>query len=263
MCTMVLVNSGARQPPAAIVRLVVHGTLAWLYFHVMWMAGSVDWDSIEFPTISEVGKFMSFMLTMWTLIMHLGFFMIATVLDFFELMPKSVIIGKLVNKIREMNDFFFMTVMLPISICVCSGFWSAWVLFNDIIYPSAVNNVVPVFINHVSHTTPIFVVFIELCLCYHASPRVKPAIASLVTVETIYLSTMIMLRIQHGRWVYLLIDIYVNTIPKFIFVFSFLSYIVPIIFLVSCLRLNNYIWGLKTSGRISKDVSFQRNKKIT
>ncbi|XP_015370624.1 PREDICTED: androgen-dependent TFPI-regulating protein-like [Diuraphis noxia] len=122
-------------------------------------------------------------------IMHLGFFMIATALDFFELMPKSIIIGKLVNKIREVNDFFFMTVMLPISMCVCSGFWSAWVLFNDIIYPSAVNNVVPVFINHVSHTTPIFVVFIELCLCYHASPRVKPSIVSLVSVETIYLLT--------------------------------------------------------------------------
>jgi len=73
--------------------------------------------------------------------------------------------------------------------CVCSGFWAAWVLFNDIIYPSAVNNVIPVFINHVSHTTPIFFVFIELCLCYHATPRVKPAIASLVTVETIYLFT--------------------------------------------------------------------------
>lgn len=68
MCTKVLINSGARQPPAAIVRFVVHGTLAWLYFHVMWMAGSVDWDSIVFPTISEVGKFMSFMLTMWTLV---------------------------------------------------------------------------------------------------------------------------------------------------------------------------------------------------
>lgn len=68
MCTMVLVNNGVRQPPAAIVRLVVHGTLAWLYFHVMWMASSVDWDSIVFPTISEVGKFMSFMLTMWTLV---------------------------------------------------------------------------------------------------------------------------------------------------------------------------------------------------
>lgn len=48
--------------------------------------------------------------------MHLGFFMIATVLDFFELIPQSVIIGKLLNKIREGNDFFFMTVMLPISI---------------------------------------------------------------------------------------------------------------------------------------------------
>jgi len=47
--------------------------------------------------------------------MHLGFFMIATILDFFELIPQSVIIGKLVNKIREANDFFFMTVMLPIS----------------------------------------------------------------------------------------------------------------------------------------------------
>lgn len=54
---------------------------------------------------------------------------------------------------------------------------------------------------------------------------------------------MITLRVQHGRWVYLVIDIYVNTIPKFVFVFSFLSYIIPIIFLVSCLRLNNYIWG--------------------
>lgn len=48
-------------------------------------------------------------------IMHLGFFTIATILDFSELLPQSVFVGKILNKIREMNDFFFMTVMLPIS----------------------------------------------------------------------------------------------------------------------------------------------------
>lgn len=79
-----------------------------------------------------------------------------------------------------MNSFFQ---------CVCSGFWAAWVLFNDIIYPSAMNDIIPVFINHVSHTTPIFVVLIELFFSYHPSPRVKPAIVSLFTVETIYLIT--------------------------------------------------------------------------
>lgn len=102
---------------------------------------------------------------------------------------------------------------------------------------------------------------------------------------------IIYLRVQHGRWVYLLIDIYVNTVPKFVFVFSFLSYIVPTIYLVSCLRFNNYVWGkflavwrqsFKLLGTVnirynilffsilgvenskfdSKNVSQQRNKKI-
>lgn len=59
---------GGRQPPAAIVRFVVHAALAWLYCHVMWMSRSVDWAAIEFPTISHVDKFMVYMLTLWTLV---------------------------------------------------------------------------------------------------------------------------------------------------------------------------------------------------
>lgn len=57
-----------RRPPAAIVRFVVHGTIAWLYVHALWMSGSVDWDSIDFPTIKEVRKYMVYMLTLWTLV---------------------------------------------------------------------------------------------------------------------------------------------------------------------------------------------------
>lgn len=59
---------------------------------------------------------------------------------------------------------------------------------------------------------------------------------------------MIVLRIRHGRWVYLLIDIYVNTVPKLIVVFSFLSYVVPTVYLVCCLRFNNHIWGKYGAG---------------
>lgn len=47
--------------------------------------------------------------------MHLGFFLLATVLDFFELLPQSNVINKVLNKVRELNDFMFMTVMMPIS----------------------------------------------------------------------------------------------------------------------------------------------------
>lgn len=67
-CTEVSVSSSARQPPAAIVRFVVHSALAWLYVHTMWMAKFVDWESIAFPTISHVGTFMPYMLTLWTMV---------------------------------------------------------------------------------------------------------------------------------------------------------------------------------------------------
>lgn len=71
MCTKVLVSS-TRQPPAAIVRLVVHAAIVWLYAHTMWMSSSVRWDSIAFPTISEVGKYMAYMLTFWTMVSKTG-----------------------------------------------------------------------------------------------------------------------------------------------------------------------------------------------
>lgn len=61
--------------------------------------------------------------------------------------------------------------------------------------------------------------------------------------KTVLFIRMIVLRVQTGRWVYLLIDIYLNSIPTFIVVFSFISYIIPTIFLVTCLRLNNFVWG--------------------
>lgn len=47
--------------------------------------------------------------------MHIVFFIVTTILDFIELLPQSVSVGKLFNKFREINDFFFMTVILPIS----------------------------------------------------------------------------------------------------------------------------------------------------
>lgn len=67
--TMVMVGrNGARQPPAAIVRLVVHAAIVWLYAHTVWMSNSINWDSIAFPTISQVDKYMTYMLTFWTLV---------------------------------------------------------------------------------------------------------------------------------------------------------------------------------------------------
>lgn len=90
------------------------------------------------------------------------------------------------------------------------------------------------------------------------------------------------MRYYYERWVYLLIDIYIDTIPKFVVAFSFLSYIIPTIFLLSCLRLNNQIWGkfkqfnfynfeftlfiflgIKTSEYNSIDSPVKHSKKIT
>lgn len=48
--------------------------------------------------------------------MHFGFFSTAAVLDLFELLPRPDSVGKLLNNVREANDFVFMSVTVPISI---------------------------------------------------------------------------------------------------------------------------------------------------
>ncbi|XP_050424344.1 androgen-dependent TFPI-regulating protein-like [Adelges cooleyi] len=243
--------ASSRQPPTAFVRCVVHGVLSCMYTYTFYIARTLDYSIINLPTINEVDKYIRYTLTLWTLSMIMGFFIISTFLDFFEILPQPAIINKLLNKFREIINFLFISTITPVSMCVCSGFWFAWILNSKDIYPEEMNNYIPVWLNHMVHTLPIIICFFELLFSFHKTPKLKHSLICLLTFETVYMLTLVILRIRHGRWVYLLIDIYVNTLFKVIIMFSFLCYIFPVIYLIGCCMLNNYYWGIKVTENIN------------
>lgn len=63
-----VLTGGPSRPPAHAVRSAVHGSIVCLYAYTARMAGRVNWSVIDMPTISQVDKFLAFMLTSWTLV---------------------------------------------------------------------------------------------------------------------------------------------------------------------------------------------------
>ncbi|XP_050444355.1 androgen-dependent TFPI-regulating protein-like [Adelges cooleyi] len=245
--------ASSRQPPTVFVRCVVHGVISFAYVYTFYTGVAVDFSVINLPTINKLEIYMKYMLTLWTLFMVTGFFIITTLLDFFEILPQPAFIKKLLYKCREIINLLFMSIVLPIAMCVSSGFWSAWMLNSKNIYPEEMNNYVPAWINHMAHTMPIFICLFELLFSFHKTPKLKHSLVCLLSFNTMYMLTLVTLRIRDGRWIYFIIDIYVNTIFKVIIMFSFLSYIIPVMYLIGCRKLNNNYWGIKNpSETVSK-----------
>ncbi|XP_050520469.1 androgen-dependent TFPI-regulating protein-like isoform X1 [Daktulosphaira vitifoliae] len=234
-----------RQQPCAFIRMVIHGLLTFLYFYTINEAMKLDLSVINLPTIKDLDKYIKFSVTYLTLCLLLGFFSLSTALDIAEMIPQPAAINKVHSIIRKLNDLFFISTSIPIAMCVSIVFWTGWILNSEDVYPEVMNNYIPKWINHMAHTAPIFISFFELLFVYHKTLTLKVSLTCLITTTTLYMLTLITLRVKNGTWAYYIIDVYVNTILKIIIMFSFFCYIMPIICSIFCRILNDYYWGTK------------------
>lgn len=108
-----------------------------------------------------------------------------------------------VPKLRRPKDFFFTTFALPVGMLVVTSFWSIWFIAGrEYIFPAALEEYYPPWLNHITHTIIAPINLAELFLVKHQYSSDKQSVIPLTGYMASYTVFLLYIRYQTGRWVY-------------------------------------------------------------
>lgn len=108
-----------------------------------------------------------------------------------------------VPKLRKPKDFFFTTFALPVGTLVVTSFWTIWfVAGREYIFPVALEEFYPPWLNHITHTIIGPINLAELLLVRHHYSNDRKAIVPLSAFMISYTAFLLFIRFQTGRFVY-------------------------------------------------------------
>lgn len=108
-----------------------------------------------------------------------------------------------VPRLRKPRDFFFTTFAFPVGMGVVSTFWAIWFyLGREYIFPASVEAYYPPWLNHITHTIILPINLIELIAIKKQYSSDKRSITTLSAYTLSYLSFLLYIRWQTGRFVY-------------------------------------------------------------
>lgn len=108
-----------------------------------------------------------------------------------------------VRRLRRPRDYFFTTFAFPIGMVVVFSFWSIWsIAGREYIFPVSLEPYYPPWLNHVTHTIIAPINMAELLLVKHNYSSDKKSLVPLTGYMATYISYILYIRIQTGRFVY-------------------------------------------------------------
>lgn len=164
------------------------------------------------------------------------YFALAFLNDFIgsnEVYPKKT------SKIRVLKDILF-GVAFPFAFYIAIVFWTIYTLYKELIFPDNIEEIFPLWVNHVMHTLIVPFVIIELIITpktYH-SRFLGIAIGFFIGVA--YLALLTVAFIMAGSMVYPFIHA-MNW--KLMFGFVLISYLGVLVLYISSAELNDLIHG--------------------
>ena len=138
-------------------------------------------------------------LTFWNLWIQL-FYSILALLNLF--IGTDALVRSKASGLQRARDFFFSTLSFPIGIFVAAMFWSLWFIDRELVMPKIYDEFIPVYVNHMLHTTCIPVCLFELVSVYHLYVSKKCGIAATAFFCGIYLAWTLYIANVGGFWVY-------------------------------------------------------------
>ncbi|XP_066269636.1 androgen-induced gene 1 protein-like isoform X5 [Branchiostoma lanceolatum] len=136
-------------------------------------------------------------LTVWTLMGHTVFFGSCVLADLIE-----GVLGKKAAGLRKVQDYVLASVLFPMSMIVTVVFWGMYAVDRELIFPAALDKIIPPWVNHVWHTTVVPVLLLEMYLVHHRHPSRQAGLTGAVTVGIVYLIWVLIVAQVGGFWVY-------------------------------------------------------------
>ncbi|KAI5639624.1 FAR-17a/AIG1-like protein domain-containing protein [Phthorimaea operculella] len=140
---------------------------------------------------------------MWGLTLQTFYFAVAFLNDILgtnERVPKKT------SLLRNFKDALF-SLAFPIALYVFLAFWSIYFIDRDLIFPDALAKAMPVWCNHVMHTTIAPFIMTELLFSPRKYPSRTVGVSLIIAFTLSYLSYLNFVFQKTGTWVYPVLDV--------------------------------------------------------
>ncbi|XP_030829537.1 androgen-induced gene 1 protein [Strongylocentrotus purpuratus] len=135
-------------------------------------------------------------LTMWCWFFQIVYFFSCCVADVTE------IVGVKSKMMHSLRDWVLSSVAFPIGLMVVGMFWILWSIDRELVYPKELDEIFPVWLNHVLHTNVLPILLMDMWLVRHKYPSRLLGITSLLFISALYMSWIFWLGYGVDIWVY-------------------------------------------------------------
>ncbi|XP_014678691.1 PREDICTED: androgen-induced gene 1 protein-like [Priapulus caudatus] len=133
-------------------------------------------------------------LTFWDMCVQCIFFAICTASAVFERSDRG--------PLKRASDFLFGAIALPVSMFVFVSFWGLYAIDRELIYPRALDDFIPTWVNHAWHTAIVAFLVVDSAIIRRQLPARGRGGAALAAFGAVYISWLFWVKFAGGVWVY-------------------------------------------------------------
>lgn len=166
--------------------------------------------------------FQLYFLTNWNWIIQIIYFILCTLNALQLYLSKKE--KDTIRKLDVICNTLYTSLAFPLGSLVVVSFWLIYAIDRELIYPSRLDSLIPIWLNHVMHTLPLVACLIEMALVNHNYPRFVKGVLLSVMIGIAYLVWIFYIAFTTGFWVYEMLNV-MDSLSKGLFIFSQLSFI--------------------------------------
>ncbi|KAF2898722.1 hypothetical protein ILUMI_07453 [Ignelater luminosus] len=219
-------------------RVIFHLIATINYVFSMWY----DQNYVDLKSVSPVNDIKFFKgrlkyLTIWNMLLQATFFTVCTLNDVIGSNEDTISNKPL---IRKLKDGLLTCLAFPLSMFVGITFWALYAVDRELVFPKALDEFFPSWLNHVMHTNIMIFILIELATSYRKYPSRKVGISVLSLFMLVYLVWVHIIHAYSGMWVYPVLEV-LNLPLRILFFLSSLGLGVALYIFGE--KLNSIIWS--------------------
>ncbi|XP_035659014.1 androgen-induced gene 1 protein-like isoform X1 [Branchiostoma floridae] len=119
----------------------------------------------------------------------------------------EAILGRKPNVLKAIQDYLFGVLLFPMAMMVQCLFWALYAVDRELVYPSALDAVIPKWLNHVWHTAVVPVLLLEMYLVRRNYQARSIALPGTVFFGAAYLIWIRIVAHYGGFWVYPFLEV--------------------------------------------------------
>ncbi|CAL1533245.1 unnamed protein product [Lymnaea stagnalis] len=143
------------------------------------------------------------------------------------------------SPMQRWRDNFHAAIAFPVGMFVVATFWGLYAIDRDLVYPKALDKIIPPLLNHVLHSTVLPFLLVDKALVYHHYPKRFFGMLGTLILACFYLLWILFIAFYDNFWVYPVLQV-LKTHERAIFMSSCLLLFAPLYIMGE--KISTYFW---------------------